>query len=140
MGSPPAWDNSCLAKGGYQNQHSYSIKAVHIDIILAGSDHMRSVTKGVLRIRCEALLTGIVSGQEHYFVATNGLALVAGYLTFDCEPTMANATPFYLLPLFQELEKKPECIYIQGLILKPTNKCEEEYERIGIFEKMILGV
>lgn len=73
---------------------------------LAGSDPMGAITKGVLRIRCEALLSGMVlSGQQYYFAATIGPTLVAVYLTFDWELTMASATPFCLLPVFQEPEK-----------------------------------
>jgi hypothetical protein len=110
------------------------IKVVDVDMTLAGPDPMGAVTRGVLRIRCKALLSGIsLSGERDYFLATIGFVLVTVKLKFDS--VIANATPFYLLPVSQDPGKQGNRVYMQGLILRPTNRCIGEYERIGLFRK-----
>ena len=86
-------------------------------------DPMGAVIRGVLKVRCEALLSGIVlGGERYYFWAIIGLNPVAIYLKFDSEPTVASATPFYLLPVFQDRGiREKGCIH-QRLILKPTKQ------------------
>jgi hypothetical protein len=112
------------------------IKVVDIDMRLAGSDPMGAVTRGKLRVRCEALLSGmILKGEKRYFLALVGNTPVCVLLKFDSELTMASATPFYPLPVVQDPGKKGDRTCLQGLVLKPTNKCRDEYKRIGLFRK-----
>jgi hypothetical protein len=67
--------------------------------------------------------------------AANLCVLASVCLRFDSEPTMASATPFYLFPVLQDLGVKGERVKYKGLVLKPTNKCKGEHQRIGYFLK-----
>jgi hypothetical protein len=120
------------------------IEVLDIDITLAGIDPLGAVTRGIVRVRCVALLRMapdgiIVSGERKYCLATVGSDSMAVELRFDSERTIASATALYLLPVCQDPgnpSKKEGRIYMQGLVLRPTCKCRGEYERIGHFLKV----
>jgi hypothetical protein len=145
----PSWSWACLPPStgvSFHNSGNVEIdtlfaKVVDIDMTLAGPDPMGPVQRGLLRVQCQALLSGMnVRGQQYYYIATIGSVVTAVYLDFDCELIMASAAPFYLLPVFQQPEKKKECMYVQGLILRPTNKVKGEYQRIGRFREDTTGM
>jgi len=120
------------------------IKVLDIGITLAGIDPLGAVTRGIVRVRCVALLRMapdgiIVSGERKYCLATVGSDSMAVELRFDSERTIASATALYLLPVCQDPgnpSKKEGRIYMQGLVLRPTCNCRGEYERIGHFLKV----
>lgn len=117
------------------------VQIVNIEMTLTGPDPMGAVTRGVLRVRCETLLCGmavsgmILSGNRDNFLANFGSVLSSVRLRLDSQPNMADPFPFYLRPVLQAPGNKGGRLYIRGLVLKPTNKCKGEYERIGQFRK-----
>jgi hypothetical protein len=77
----------------------------------------------------------ILSGNRDNFLANFGSVLSSVRLRLDSQPNVADPFLFYLLPVLQAPGNKGGRVYIRGLVLKPTNKCKGEYERIGQFRK-----
>lgn len=77
----------------------------------------------------------ILISKRGSFLANNGSILSSVRLRLDSQLTMANPGLFYLLLVLHVPGIRRGRVHMKGLVLKPTNKCKGEYERIGHFRK-----
>jgi len=135
----PSWSWASLLPGtrayppyDAQGTEKLLITLADIDMTLAGTDPMGAVSRGCLKVLCEAMARLAPNGEQQYLLVTPGFVLSSVCFKFDSEASMASATSSYLLPVVQD-RVKAERVYFQGLIIKPTNKRQGEYNRVGHF-------
>jgi len=87
-----------------------------------------SVLRGVLKLQCSCLLSGIAPSTG-LAVINVGPLLVRCHVSFDYS-NFEPGNPYYSLPIRIGTNK-----LVEGLIVTPTNSAVGEYERVGSFKQ-----